>query len=386
MRAIVAANALYYYDGINVFDARDAIGGHYVGVLVEDTRAGARKYLVVGVTPENLSRFRLGEIDLRGLLENRPEAEWFTAETLDDLDQPLPLQPRDGAIPEDYMPQPGFVLHSFASSIQSSAVLAEAVARRKVVMDLAVDSSESAQAHKVRANVLGGLLINLQTLLKRAYARVMRELSQASKKLLDADIDPLLDVVASPGHGSLRLRLEPAQAPDLFGSSEVTEALAVVDEIIAVAADPDETLVRVRKYRGHTARAYMRLLRFLVEAHVSMEYAWASPDREEVSRHGISRADAEPLVAALTTSEDLGREIRTLVGPLRKVDMDAGTWRLKATEDDKDYSGEVRVGVSLSGLVTGRTYRFVCDEEIEQVPGMVREAKTLYLTGFSEVT
>jgi hypothetical protein len=177
-----------------------------------------------------------------------------------------------------------------------------------------------------------------------------------------------------------------AHAPDLFGSGEIARALAVVDDLVSASASPDETLTRVRKYRGHTASAYLRLLRFIIESGVSMHYAWSAPDRTEVSEHGITRAQAEPLVSILAAAESLGTEQVTLVGQLRKVDVDAGTWRLNVTEDDKDYSGKVRPGVSLSHLETDRMYRFVCEEEVEEVTGTGREAKTLYLVVFSDAS
>ena len=63
---------LFYCDGIQVFEARDAIGGHYVAVMVEPVD-GEERYLLAGVEPGRLRQFRIGELDLRSLLLERAE-------------------------------------------------------------------------------------------------------------------------------------------------------------------------------------------------------------------------------------------------------------------------------------------------------------------------
>ena len=57
MKTIQHIKTLFYYDGPQVFEARDAIGGHYVAVMAEPAGETDR-YLVAGVSPESLRRFR----------------------------------------------------------------------------------------------------------------------------------------------------------------------------------------------------------------------------------------------------------------------------------------------------------------------------------------
>jgi hypothetical protein len=47
---------LFYYDGPQVFEAGDSIGGHYLALMVEPLD-GQERYLVVGVVPERLRQF-----------------------------------------------------------------------------------------------------------------------------------------------------------------------------------------------------------------------------------------------------------------------------------------------------------------------------------------
>ena len=82
---------LFYYDGPQVFEGRDAIGGHYVGLLV-DSGSSANRYLLAGVAPERLRAFRLGSLALRALLMSNPDSPWVLANGDADLAQPLKLE------------------------------------------------------------------------------------------------------------------------------------------------------------------------------------------------------------------------------------------------------------------------------------------------------
>jgi len=76
MKMITPTAVLDYYDGIQIFTAADKIGGNYLGAMVGTVGDHAR-YLVTGVSPSNLRRFRCGEIDLRTLLLASPPHERF---------------------------------------------------------------------------------------------------------------------------------------------------------------------------------------------------------------------------------------------------------------------------------------------------------------------
>src|ERR1035437_3641837 len=97
MKTVRHTTTLFYYDGPQVFEARDAIGGHYVAVMVEPEH-GKDRYLVVGVEPERLRQFRAGLLDLRTLLAERGEAEWHLTTVEDGLNGPLTILPQTGPL------------------------------------------------------------------------------------------------------------------------------------------------------------------------------------------------------------------------------------------------------------------------------------------------
>jgi len=110
MNRVHYTTALFYYDGPQVFEARDDIGGRYVGVAV--TRPDGRDgYLVKGVKPSGLNAFRAGETDLRAVLLEADNEEWFLADAEFDVNAPLALEPQHASLAESgYLPDEGFLL------------------------------------------------------------------------------------------------------------------------------------------------------------------------------------------------------------------------------------------------------------------------------------
>jgi len=110
MKTIQHTSTLFYYDGPQIIEAQDPIGGHYIGVMVE-SEDDSERYLVVGASPERLRQFRVGALDLRSLFVERDAPEWYLANALDGDEQHLTLFPQSGPISEsEYLPEAGFVL------------------------------------------------------------------------------------------------------------------------------------------------------------------------------------------------------------------------------------------------------------------------------------
>jgi hypothetical protein len=110
MKSVRPTATLYYYDGPQLFEACDAVGGNYIAVMVEP-HGGQDQYLVAEVEPERLRQFRSGTLDLRSLLTERGEDEWFLAKANGGFDTPLALQrPAIQLAANPYFPEPGFLL------------------------------------------------------------------------------------------------------------------------------------------------------------------------------------------------------------------------------------------------------------------------------------
>lgn len=111
MKTVSHTNTLFYYDGVQVFEGRDPIGGHYVGVAIPGVE-GADRYLIVGVEPERLRQFRAGLLDLRALVVQRADSEWFISSPQANLHAALSLEAQTTPLSEaTFLPEPGFLLH-----------------------------------------------------------------------------------------------------------------------------------------------------------------------------------------------------------------------------------------------------------------------------------
>jgi hypothetical protein len=180
MKTIRHTSTLYYYDGPQVFEARDAIGGHYLAVMIEPAD-GQERCLVAGVEPERLRQFRTGALDLRTLLLERGEPEWYLALPNGDLDAPLALQPQTTPLASfAHLPDPGFLLHDRPALAET---LREARARNNLVMEVAVEPPKTAP--KLRILTLRDQRVLLDADLARLYGVETRSLNQAVKRNAD---------------------------------------------------------------------------------------------------------------------------------------------------------------------------------------------------------
>lgn len=378
MKTIKAANTLYYYDGPQVIEARDPIGGHYIAVMV-DPQDEHDRFLVAGVAPERLRQFRSGTLDLRTLLVEADEEQWYLADAPAGPDQLMALEPQQRSLIESgLLPDDGFVLHDRTAD---ELALSEARMRNNVVLEVTADPPEAVPEHRIRLSTLTGLLNHFQTIVMHAYRASLRELSSVQRRGIDSNNAHLMDVVVPAAAGSFRVVLEAAQASGLFGTGELTRALQRVDMLFEHAANPQQTLTTVKQHRGHLAGSYLRLLTFLIQHKTGLKYSWAEPVSVKPNYGSVSEGEARSLVSVLSGVSNLATESVTIVGEFEKVNRHVGAWGILTPNGI--FSGKVKEGgPSLNGLSVGRVYKFVCVEELEEIEGTGRESRTLYLSEY----
>ena len=383
MKQIHHKNTLVYYDGVQVFDAQDDIGGSYICVLVDTAEIGHDHYLVVGIAPAELQRLRLAEIDLRAAIIGRPGTEWFLVPAATGVQGPLELAARTGEIPEEYLPGEGLFLGARGAGSPCSA-FNEARSRNTVALELSIESPMPSEQHRVPLGLLTGVLGNFGSLLKHAYDRARQGTPGPGASARRSDWRRIFDVAVPAIPGSVKVLLLASESPGLFGQTGVAAALEIVDKLAATASAPGNAIQIVKEFQGHTAGAFLRLVQFAAESEISLAYTWASPDRADVSSASISRPQAAALAEVLVSSEKLGTEVKTLTGTLRKVDADKGEWRLKSHTDGEEYSGKIGAGVSLSRVIIDSEYTFICEETTEFAIASGKETQKLTLTSLRE--
>ena len=371
MKKIRHTKTLFYYDGPQVFEAHDAIGGHYVAVMVESDNQNER-YLVAGVPPEQLREFRSGALDLRSLLIESDEEERYLATVDADLDHPLVLNNLSTTLMDSgFLPDAGFVLHDRSSD---DSVLREARERNNLVLEVVAEPPEATMQHRIRANTLAEMLNLVQGMVKYAYRT---EMKGDDPRYRQPDED-MMDVVVPAAAGSFQIVLEAASMPDFFGGSKLARALRRIDVLFEDTANPEKTLLTVKEQRGHLAGTYLKLLRFLVERETGLRYSWAEPKSERPSNRAVSQSEAGLLIEALSSVTNLGSESMTLEGTFERFNRGSGSWGL-LTNEGKRWGKVKGGGPSLDGLEVGGRYRFYCDEEVEEVAITGRELRVLYL-------
>lgn len=110
MKTVNLAEILVYYDGIQVFAARDAAGADYVGVGY-GPQISPDRYMVTPAAPEPFQQFRVGQLDLRTLLLAAPGGQWYIGVAKEGDDCPFILEPQPIPVSASpCLPGPNFVL------------------------------------------------------------------------------------------------------------------------------------------------------------------------------------------------------------------------------------------------------------------------------------
>lgn len=374
MRTIRNIKSLVYYDGVQVFEGLDLIGGHYVGVMI-GTNNSTDRYLVTGVTPEILREFRLGRVDLRFLLLNAPDSEWYLTQVSNDFMQPLLLERQDRVLEDvDFLPEPGFFLSEPASD---DWVLQEAQGRGNTIFEFNADPPESAFGHQIKAITLGNLLLHVQALVMHAYRRALRDLSSQTRRVLDTADGGLMNVIIPAAPGSFKVVLEAARPTDMFGNGELARGLMRMDAVFESTKDLKTAKELLSEHQGHLAGSYISLMKFLDQNSLNFRYSWAEPASTDAHHGEISGDMVKGLATMLADANNLSREAVTFTGKLERALRDTGSWTL-VTEDDRWSGTTGEHGPSLSGLEIGAEYTFECEEHIE-IAASGRVTRTYYL-------
>ena len=303
MKTIKPVAVLLYYDGIQLFEGRDAIGGHYIAVLL-GSEGKAERFLVTGAKPERLLQFRVGDLDLRTLLLEAPGGEWFFIYADVPYGDPLTLIPQDGPLNEreDLLPGKGYTMDDAPIDDLAWKRSREADG---TVFEFSLEPPESAYSPRVRADTLSDILAQTQLVVKHAYHGAIKDRGTASGH---ADDGYLMDVVVPAAPGSFRVILEaaaptgdPPSRPAL-DPGDLTLGLKRMDEVFQSAEHPDKARDILLKYKGDLADAYIKLLGILAKRNTGFNYSWADPHIPGSRYGGVSAAVAKRLYETLSES------------------------------------------------------------------------------------
>jgi hypothetical protein len=160
-------------------------------------------------------------------------------------------------------------------------------------------------------------------------------------------------------------------------------AFGLIERVLSFSAEPEKIAAALEGYKGHFVTNLIKLLRVASENKTYLKLSWAKPSFNHVRSISVEHRHISPLLALLTSKEEMLVETIILVGLLKKADVDSGAWRIKSDEDGKEYSGSINESsFSLSGLKTDSRYTVECIERIEEAPFTGKETVNLYATKF----
>jgi len=274
VKTVSVTAILDYCDGTLAFEARDPIGGHYVGAAIKPA-GGKDRFIVVGARPERLREFKAGALDLRALMLEAPGGEWHIVSADGDPGEDMELEPQEGGIADiadaaGLLPMEGYRLEA---AREGDPVLKEARVRHKVVIALTL----SPPVNRIGMNAAGSLLLLMQKVIERACPETEMNVTEL---------------------GPDRIILEAADPPYMFGYDRLVQGLQRMDRAFAAAgAKPPE---REDRLAGSCAG----LIRFLVGRGAGLKYSWAHPDMDASGGGEVTAEPARSLAGRTKAQEN----------------------------------------------------------------------------------
>ena len=295
MKTIQPGAVLLYYDGAQVFEGRDTIGGHYIAVMIDSVDNGDFRYLATGAIPERLRQFRVGELSLRELFLDAPGGEWFFIDGDPLYGEPLTLEPQKGALAEQDDLLPGHF--RMRDALIDDLAWKRSREADNTVLEFSLEPPETAYGHRVRAETLGEILTQIQIVVRHAYRSATSKPNKGGH---------LMDVVVHAAPGSYRVILEAAAPlghtalPRLDEPGELVKGLERMDEVFQSAEYPDKAREILMEHKGDLADAYIKLLGILAKRNTGFNYSWADPHIPGAHYGGVSAAVAKRLYETLS--------------------------------------------------------------------------------------
>ncbi len=366
---------LIYYDGHQLVIVKDEVDTYFLCILTgEDT--DDLLYCSVAISRARYSSLINNQIDVRDAFVRREAEHWYQLRTSDITSQQCTLRTMSGVIPESFLPDAGLMASPPATSDELVFFSKE---RNNIVSEISVEPPEATE-HNISAKTLSLLLDAFQGLVKRGISATRKRQKSAGQPLaVDAHI---VDVCAFVP-GSFKIRFESRAGLDLIGDSDMESAFGLIEKVLSSSTEPEKIAAVLEGYKGHFVTNLIKLLRVASENKTYLKLSWAKPSFNRVRSISVEHRHIPPLLAILTSKEEMLVETIVLVGLLKKADVDSGAWRIKNDDDGKEYSGSLHESdLSLSGLKTDSRYKVVCIERIEEAPFTGKETINLYATKF----
>jgi len=351
MKELKLVRILDFYDEIQLFTAKDAVGCMYLCQLYESTADGS-DYLCVAISQDRLDSFLKGILDLREAL-TQPEIsdQYYKVVMKKDVIQAFDLAKND--VQESMLPEEGYFFEPDEQT-EDIDMIRESENCGSPLIRLALEDEKN--GHEVSAECLSGVLAAYRNLLNSCY-----------KKRNDKEVLKL-DVVALKA-ASFDIHFKVDTSFDLLMDTPLINELSAIDDLFCFE-DIESYKSKAVKFKGRILNSFVLLLNFLKENKLSLRHKWVKSltDGKVQSRYTPFRSIAK-MCDFLESENDLCKEIREFCGVFLASSVEeSGKWTMRCEKIDgepktKDISGTSSDPQILSGVtIEQKHYRIQCEE------------------------
>jgi len=271
------AEVFQYFDGPKLFSCFNTTGQYYLVFWLGDD-GNKDSWLYVPISSPRLSMARSGTISLKNICLNSENEYVFKVETITtDFEKSTITYLKSSELKDEDLPAEDAYLNLPAETIpkleESVIIRAERSIRDVVDLSLRVEGENRSD---IAVNILGKALVNVQALIESivyAKAGYVSRFGRTPKHLSEKARLNVIGVFPS----SFGIRLEAENQSDMFGESEVYDALKDFNNLIVAGINAEKLKLVLSDLGGKVAARYAILLDSMAANLTDLKVNWASP-------------------------------------------------------------------------------------------------------------
>ena len=350
---ILHREILDYYDCVLLFEAEDETGRKYIAVHDDDYQTGC-EYIVTPVIQTNLTAFKAGRMDLRRLMAESPDGQWYMTrigvETTD-----IELDPRDGPFNDSgNLPAEGHYITAPTNMDRNAQRFA--VESGRPAMSVRVGGTEELDAHEIPASVLTSMV--------RRFTEGMKSIVREIPHVAPASQHDMR-IVGSPGEGSMEILLASPMRGDWFEQDPIVSGMDEWTKMLNDSFNENNVEMVIQSHGGQSLRQLRLFAEWLKSNDVYLDIEWSAGTR---GSSGAVLVNSERAGLVANKLNRIDRKITTtveLAGTLDSVSLSKRTWAILT--DDGRKRGKVRSSDVLDGCTAGRYYVLTCEQVVDEM-------------------
>lgn len=346
--------SLDFYECELLFEAEDETGRKYIAVHDADFDSGC-EYVVVPVIKNTLTEFKAGLTDLRTLMLSCEENIWYKT-YIEVSSQEIALILQESTILDgDVLPVQDYYI---SRSDISTTARRFSIENGRPAFAFAISGTSETDAHEIPSSTL-----------MQFFRRINESLKQFVLELYPA-AEPetyQLNMIASPNPSSFGVLLASPIQTNMFGDNHIISAFEQLTSLINADFEADSSLQEIERHSSATLKEIGRTTQTIISTGTDVTVEWSAGRVGKSGTARISNDDARKMAEKLSTIKRPITSTVILVGRLDAINVTYRSWSI-ITEDAGKLSGRIQGdGTSLEGRTTGKRYRIVCDQTIDEM-------------------